>query len=118
MKINNSTKKSLLIIALAMASTTYQTQAAPIEHIGDRYIMHIPEMELTGEESLLDVLMMCPEVISLDGNNIIGGDPFSRNHQGVPERRSDEGMQQSEESHRHHTAQEGERNHRQMGTLR
>lgn len=50
MKINNSTKKSLLIIALAMASTTYQTQAAPIEHIGDRYIMHIPEMELTGEE--------------------------------------------------------------------
>ena len=28
--------------------------------------MHIPEMELTGEESLLDVLMMCPEVISLD----------------------------------------------------
>ena len=58
MKINNSTKKSLLIIALAMASTTYQTQAAPIEHIGDRYIMHIPEMELTGEESLLDVLMM------------------------------------------------------------
>ena len=77
MKINNSTKKSLLIIALAMASTTYQIQAAPIEHIGDRYIMHIPEMELTGEESLLDVLMMCPEVISLDGNNIIGGDPFA-----------------------------------------
>ena len=77
MKINNSTKKSLLFIALAMASTTYQTQAAPIEHIGDRYIMHVPEMELTGEESLLDVLMMCPEVISLDGNNIIGGDPFA-----------------------------------------
>ena len=50
MKINNSTKKSLLVIALAMASTTYQTQAAPIEHIGDRYIMHVPEMELTGEE--------------------------------------------------------------------
>ena len=50
MKINNSTKKSLLFIALAMASTTYQTQAAPIEHIGDRYIMHVPEMELTGEE--------------------------------------------------------------------
>ena len=41
MKINNSTKKSLLIIALAMASTTYQTQAAPIEHIGDRYIMPV-----------------------------------------------------------------------------
>ena len=77
MKINNITKKSLLLISLAMVSTTYQTQAAPIEHIGDRYIMHLPEMELTGEESLLDVLMMCPEVISLDGNNIIGGDPFA-----------------------------------------
>ena len=75
MKINSITKKSLLLISLAMVSTTYQTQAAPIEHIGDRYIMHLQEMELTGEESLLDVLMMCPEVISLDGNNIIGGDP-------------------------------------------
>ena len=77
MKINSITKKSLLLISLAMVSTTYQTQAAPIEHIGDRYIMHLQEMELTGEESLLDVLMMCPEVISLDGNNIIGGDPFA-----------------------------------------
>ena len=77
MKINSITKKILLLISLAMVSTTYQTQAAPIEHIGDRYIMHLPEMELTGEESLLDVLMMCPEVISIDGNNIIGGDPFA-----------------------------------------
>ena len=77
MKINSITKKSLLLISLAMVSTTYQIQAAPIEHIGDRYIMHLQEMELTGEESLLDVLMMCPEVISLDGNNIIGGDPFA-----------------------------------------
>ena len=33
MKINNSTKKSLLIIALAMASTTYQTQALSLIHI-------------------------------------------------------------------------------------
>ena len=44
MKINNITKKSLLLISLAMVSTTYQTQAAPIEHIGDRYIIHLPEM--------------------------------------------------------------------------
>ena len=58
MKINSITKKILLLISLAMVSTTYQTQAAPNEQIGDRYIMHIPEMELTGEESLLDVPMM------------------------------------------------------------
>ena len=31
MKINSITKKSLLLISLAMVSTTYQTQAAPIE---------------------------------------------------------------------------------------
>ena len=67
----------LLLLAMALGGFTNPTQAAPIEHIGDRYIMHVSEMELTGEESLLDVLMMCPEVLTIDGNNIIGGDPFA-----------------------------------------
>lgn len=67
----------LLLLALALGGATSLTQASPIEHIGDRYILNISEMELTGEESLLDVLMMCPEVMTLDGNNIIGGDPFA-----------------------------------------
>lgn len=70
----------LMFLAGILGSSLPQMNAAPIEHIGDRYIMHVSEMELTGEESLLDVLMMCPEVISLDGNNIIGGDPFANQY--------------------------------------
>ena len=80
--ILNSLLKNTRLMFLAgfLGSTLPQMNAAPIEHIGDRYIMHVSEMELTGEESLLDVLMMCPEVISLDGNNIIGGDPFANQY--------------------------------------
>ena len=80
--ILNSLLKNTRLMCLAgfLGSTLLQLNAAPIEHIGDRYIMHVSEMELTGEESLLDVLMMCPEVISLDGNNIIGGDPFANQY--------------------------------------
>lgn len=80
--ILNSLVKNTRLMCLAgfLGSTLPQMNAAPIEHIGDRYIMHVSEMELTGEESLLDVLMMCPEVISLDGNNIIGGDPFANQY--------------------------------------
>ena len=80
--ILNSLLKNTRLMCLAgfLGNTLPQMNAAPIEHIGDRYIMHVSEMELTGEESLLDVLMMCPEVISLDGNNIIGGDPFANQY--------------------------------------
>lgn len=80
--ILNSLLKYTRLMCLAgfLGITLPQMTAAPIEHIGDRYIMHVSEMELTGEESLLDVLMMCPEVISLDGNNIIGGDPFANQY--------------------------------------
>ena len=75
MKIMKNSR--LLLLALALGGANLQLAAAPIEHIGDRYLIHVPELELTGEESLLDVLMICPEVITLDGNNIIGGDPFA-----------------------------------------
>lgn len=80
--ILNSLLKNTRLMCLAgfLGITLPQMTAAPIEHIGDRYIMHVSEMELTGEESLLDVLMMCPEVISLDGNNIIGGNPFANQY--------------------------------------
>ena len=78
MRKNKMIKTSrLLLLAMALGGFTNHALAAPIEHIGDRYIMHVSEMELTGEESLLDVLMMCPEVLTIDGNNIIGGDPFA-----------------------------------------
>ena len=81
MILNSLVKNTrLMFLAGILGSSLPQMNAAPIEHIGDRYIMHVSEMELTGEESLLDILMMCPEVISLDGNNVIGGDPFANQY--------------------------------------
>ena len=51
MRKNKMIKTSrLLLLAMALGGFTNPTLAAPIEHIGDRYIMHVSEMELTGEE--------------------------------------------------------------------
>lgn len=69
-------KQHLLTLTLALGAMT-TTQSAVIQHAGDRYIINVAEMELTGEESLLDVLQLCPDLITLDGNNVLGGDPFS-----------------------------------------
>ena len=69
-------KQYLLALTLALGAMT-TTQSAVIQHAGDRYIINVAEMELTGEESLLDVLQLCPDLITLDGNNVLGGDPFS-----------------------------------------
>ncbi len=42
-----------------------------IEHVGDGYIIHVERMELTGNESLMDVLQMCPEFVSEDGVRVL-----------------------------------------------
>ena len=55
------------LMAAAMLAVATTSGARVIEHIGDRYLINVNEMELDGEESLLDVLMMCPEVLSQDG---------------------------------------------------
>lgn len=78
-KIDLKEKGRLLLFALAISSMP-TTQAAVIEHIGDRYIIHVPEMELTGEESLLDILQICPDVLTIDGNNLLSGDPFANQY--------------------------------------
>ncbi len=56
------------LMAAAMLAVATTSGARVIEHIGDRYLINVNEMELNGEESLLDVLMMCPEVLSQDGH--------------------------------------------------
>ena len=70
-----------LLLTLAMGGIltggSQVSHAAAIEHQGDRYIIHVPELELTGEESLLDILQLCPDLVTLDGNNVLGGDPFA-----------------------------------------
>lgn len=56
------------LMAAAMLTVAMTSGARVIEHTGDRYLINVNEMELDGEESLLDVLMMCPEVLSRDGH--------------------------------------------------
>ena len=55
-----------LLLSLATLCAAVSADAAVVEHIGDRYIINVSEMNLNGEETLMDVLMMCPEVITLD----------------------------------------------------
>ncbi len=54
-----------MAVTLMAASST--VNAKIIEHSGDRYIINVDEMELNGEETVLDVLMMCPEIMSQNG---------------------------------------------------
>lgn len=78
MNFYNLTKCSRkLLLALALGGPFYQMNASPIEQIGDRYIVHVPELDLRGDESLLDILMMCPDVITLDGRTTLSGNPLA-----------------------------------------
>lgn len=72
-----STRIRTLLIALAMGGTICQAQASPIEQIGDRYIVHVPELDLRGDESLMDILLMCPDVITLNGSTPLDGDALA-----------------------------------------
>lgn len=44
------------------------TSAKAIEHIGDRYLINVEELDLNGNESLMDVLMMCPDFLTYNGS--------------------------------------------------
>lgn len=55
-----------LVLSLAMIAAFSTAEAAVVEQIGDRYIINVSEMNLNGDETLMDVLLMCPEVITLD----------------------------------------------------
>lgn len=71
-------KKCIKIFSLALAlCAANPVQGAVVDQIGDRYIINVEEMNLTGDESLLDVLLSCPDVLSLDGRNVLGGDAFA-----------------------------------------
>ena len=63
-------KKKFTNLALAMmmaVGVSLPAEADVIEHIGDRVIIHVDEMQLNGDESLLDIVMMMPECMSTDG---------------------------------------------------
>ncbi len=67
----------ILLLTSALYVHPNQLNAAPIEQIGDRYIVHVPELDLRGDESLMDILMMCPDVITLDGRTTLSSDPLA-----------------------------------------
>lgn len=78
MKLEHLTHKSrILLLALAINGASSPLSASPIEQIGDRYIVHVPELDLRGDESLMDILLMCPDVISLDSRTTLAGDPLA-----------------------------------------
>lgn len=57
-----------------MLSLTITANAAVIQHSADRYIINVDQMDLNGEETVLDILMMLPDVITIDGKAVISGD--------------------------------------------
>ena len=78
MNLEYLTRKSrILLLALAINGATSPLAASPIEQIGDRYIVHVPELDLRGDESLMDILLMCPDIITLDGRTTLDGDPLA-----------------------------------------
>lgn len=44
-----------------------EEQQQPIEHLGDRYIIHVDALHPDSEMTLMDVLQSCPELISNNG---------------------------------------------------
>lgn len=65
-----SIPKTIATTALALLALASPLQAKTIEQGGDRYIINVDQMQLNGEESLLDILMMCPEIMSQNGRTL------------------------------------------------
>ena len=42
-----------------------------MEHLGDRYIIHVDQIEPDSEMTLLDLLHLCPQMLSTDGKSIV-----------------------------------------------
>ena len=60
----------VLTILLACSTFTTRAQEEIIEHEGNKYIIHVEFLNPDSEMTLMDVLHMCPELISNDGKNI------------------------------------------------
>lgn len=67
--IKNFAAKAM--IALAALCFAQNASAKVIEHIADRYIINVDQMDLNGDETLMDLLLMVPDVVSLDSKNTL-----------------------------------------------
>lgn len=60
----------VLTILLACSTFTTRAQEEIIEHEGNKYIIHVELLNPDSEMTLIDVLHMCPELMSNDGKSI------------------------------------------------
>ena len=61
-----------MVLTILLASSTFTTRAQEeiIEHEGNKYIIHVELLNPDSEMTLMDVLHMCPELMSNDGKSI------------------------------------------------
>lgn len=55
---------------MACCSLTARAQEEIIEHEGNKYIIHVERLNPDSEMTLLDVLHICPELMSVDGKTL------------------------------------------------
>ena len=60
----------VLTVLLACCSIPMRAQDEIIEHEGNKYIIHVELLNPDSEMTLMDVLHMCPELMSNDGKSI------------------------------------------------
>ena len=60
----------ILIAILLCHTASLCAQDEAIEHFGDHYVIHIDRLNPDPEMTLMDVLHLCPEMLSTDGNDI------------------------------------------------
>ena len=68
---------SAMLLSMLLNGTMCYAQNEPITQQGDRYIINVQDMDLNGDETLYDILLTCPDVISLDGKNVIRNEAFA-----------------------------------------
>lgn len=71
----------LFFLLLVCPSKHGNAQEQFMEYLGDRYIIHVDQIEPDGEMTLLDLLLMCPQIISTDGKSFL--ETYSLSIEGV-----------------------------------
>ena len=61
-----------MVTILACSFFTVRGQDKIIEHEGNKYIIHVEQLNPDSEMTLLDVLHICPELMSSDGKTLSG----------------------------------------------
>lgn len=61
----------LFLCMLVCLNVYVDAQEPFMEHLGDRFIIHVDQIEPDSEMTLLDLLFMCPQMLSTDGKSIV-----------------------------------------------